>query len=300
VNRLGTVVIELLNPYITHLLILIMIYAVLALSLNFALGYAGMLNLGHVALFGVGAYTSALLTKAGVSFELSFLAAGLLAAVLAYFLASATNRLKGDYLALAALGFNFVVFSVLLNWTSLTRGPLGISKIPKPSLLGFAIADNTAYLALVSIFAIASSLVIYRIVKSPYGRLVQATRDDEISVRVLGKDSFKTKSKALAISGFFAGLCGSLFAHYISYIDPFTFGLNEIIFVLIIVILGGLASIKGSIAAAALLVLLPEALRFVALPATMTGPLRQVIYALILLAILLYRPRGFFGRVDLQ
>ncbi len=289
-----------ISAYLIHLLILVGIYVILASSLNVAIGYTGLLNLGHVAFFGIGAYTSALLVGAGVPYIVALLCAGLLASIFGYVLVYATGRLKGDYLALATLGFNFVIYSVLLNWTSLTRGPLGIPGISKPSFLGLQISSNFAYLLFVIVIGVISLFVLNKIVRSPFGRLLQATRDDEVGLRVLGKNTFKIKWKAMMISAFFAGIAGSLFAHYISYIDPSSFSLTEIILILTIVIVGGLASLKGSIVATFVIIIIPELLRFVALPSSIVGPARQVLYALILLGILLFRPRGLFGRIDLQ
>ncbi|MBC8501414.1 MAG: branched-chain amino acid ABC transporter permease [Nanoarchaeota archaeon] len=287
-------------PYLTHLLILIGIYVILTVSLNLALGYTGLLNLGHVAFFGIGAYTSALLTKAGVPFLLAFIIAGIFASIFGYLLVLATRKLKGDYLALATLGFSFVIYSLMLNWTGLTRGPLGIPGIEKPSFFGLTISSTYSYLIFVAVICILSVFVIYRIVKSPFGRLLEATRDDEMGLRVLGKNTFKLKYKAMMISAFFAGIAGSLFAHYITYIDPSYFTIPEIILLLSIVIVGGIASIKGSIVSTFVILLIPEALRFLALSSSILGPARQVIYAMILLGILLLRPRGIFGRVDLE
>ncbi|MBI2669436.1 branched-chain amino acid ABC transporter permease [Candidatus Woesearchaeota archaeon] len=285
--------------YWIHILILVGIYLILAVSLNLALGYTGLLNLGHVAFFGLGAYTSVLLTDAGVHFIVAFLAAGLVASLFGLGLVLITRKLKGDYLALATLSFHFVIYSLLLNWVSLTRGPLGIAGIAKPSFFGFSITSNTAYLFFVSSIALITIVIIYKIVSSPFGRLLQATRDDELGLRVLGKNTTKLKAKAMMLSAFFAGIAGSLFAHYITYIEPNSFTLTEIILVLTIVIVGGLASIKGTLAATFIIIAIPELLRFVAIPSAIVGPSRQILYALILLMILLYRPRGLFGRIDL-
>ncbi len=288
-----------LAPYMIHLLILIGIYIILAVSLNLALGFAGMLNLGHIALFGIGAYTSTLLTINGFPFIFSFIIAGLFSGLLGFLLVFATKKLKGDYYALATLGFAFVVYSLLLNLQNITRGPLGIPGIPKPSFFGFIINTNNKYLIFIIIITVISVLIINSIVKSSFGRLLQATRDDETALRVLGKNTTKLKYKAMAISAFFAGISGGLFAHYISFIDPATFYINELILVLTIVIVGGIASIKGSIIAPFVLVLIPETLRFLALPSSIVGAARQIIYAMILLIILMYKPRGLFGRIDL-
>ncbi|MEK6922508.1 MAG: branched-chain amino acid ABC transporter permease [Nanoarchaeota archaeon] len=289
-----------ISPYIIHLLILIGIYIILSVSLNLILGYTGLLNLGHIALFGIGAYASALLTMNGVPFVISFILAGLIAGVFGFLLVLATRKLKGDYYALATLGFGFVVYSLFLNLTGLTRGPLGIPGIPKPDLFGLIIKSNFSYLIFVFFIALIVVFVIYKIVKSPFGKLLEAMRDDEVGLRVLGKDTRKLKYKTMMISAFFAGIAGSLFAHYISFIDPSSFYISELIFVFTIVIVGGIASIKGSIIAPFVIVLIPETLRFLALPSSIIGPARQIIYALILLLILMYRPRGLFGRIDLE
>ena len=289
-----------LAPYLIHLLILIGIYVILAVSLNLALGYTGLLNLGHIAFFGIGAYTSALLTMHDVSFLIAFIAAGVIAGLFGFLLVLATGRLKGDYLALATLGFSFVITSVLLNWQSLTRGPLGIPGISKPSLFGLSISNNFSYLIFVLIITAIVVFVIYRIVNSGFGRLLEASRDDDIGLQVLGKNTFKLKWKAMVISAFFAGIAGSLFAHYITFIDPSSFALQDIILVFTIVIVGGIASLRGSIIGTVIIMLIPEMLRFLALPSSILGPARQIIYALILILILMYRPRGIYGRVDLE
>ena len=271
-----------------------------AIVLNLALGFTGLLNLGHIAFVGIGAYTSALLVMNGVPFLIAFVAAGGIAALFGYIIVRITDKLKGDYLALATLGFSFVVTSVLLNWTSLTRGPLGIPGIPRPSLFGFVLRSNELFLLFVLAVTAMSIYVIHKITSSPFGRLLQATRDDELGLRVLGKNTAAIKGKAMMLSAFFAGLAGSLLAHYISFIDPSSFSLQDIILVFTIVIVGGLASTKGSIVATFIIMLIPEALRFVSLPSTVIGPLRQILYAVILLGILLFRPRGLFGRIDLE
>lgn len=289
-----------IEAYLIHLLILIAIYVILAVSLNLALGYTGLLNLGHVAFFGIGAYTSALLVKAGTPFILAIIIAGIIAAIFGFILTYATRKLKHDYLALATLGFAYVIYSLLLNWTSLTRGPLGIAGIPKPCLGTWCITTNSSFLIFALIVCIISVAIITWIAKSSFGRLLQATRDDEIGLRVLGKDTFKLKCKSMMISAFFAGIAGSLFAHYISYIDPSSFILSEIILIFTIVIVGGIGSIKGSIVSTVLILIIPELLRFLNLPSTVIGPLRQVLYALILIIILLIRPKGLFGRIDIK
>jgi len=289
-----------ISAYIVHLLILVGIYVILTVSLDLALGHTGLLNMGHIAFFGIGAYTSALLTMAGLPYLASLASAGLLAGLVGLILMKATKRLKGDYFALATLAFNFVIYSFMLNWTSLTRGPLGIPGIPKPSFLGFSLSTNNMYLAFVFIIAVITVYIVNKITKSPFGRLLHATRDDEIGLRVLGKNTGKLKYKVMFVSAFFAGIAGSLFAHYITYIDPSSFALPEIILIFTIVIVGGIASLTGNVVSSFVILLIPEMLRFVNMPSSILGPMRQIIYALILLGILLYKPRGLFGKVDLE
>ncbi len=286
-------------PYLINLAIFIGIYIILAVSLNFALGFTGLINLGHIAFFGIGAYTSALLVGAGWSFLAAFLAAGIIASIAGFLLMWATRKLKGDYLALATLGFSFVVFSLFLNLDSVTRGARGITGIAKPAFFGVPVQTNAAFLLIVIIVVALTLWVLNRVTKSPFGRLMEATRDDELGARVLGKNTTKIKYKVMALSAFFAGLAGSLFAHYLSFIEPSSFYLQDIILVLTIVIVGGLASIQGTVLATILIFAINEIPRFFDLPTDVLGPVRQIIYAVLLIGILLFKPRGILGRVDI-
>jgi len=203
-------------------------------------------------------------------------------------------------LALATLGFSFVIYAIALNWVGLTRGPLGLPGIPKPEILGINFSSNLSFLILVLFINLLVYLLVRRIVNSPFGKAMQATRDDELAAKVLGKNTFKIKTISLMISAFFAGLAGSLYASYITFIDPSSFTLMQLIPIFCIVIIGGLASLKGTAIACVILVLLPEPLRFIGFPSSVVGPMRQIIYALLLLLILIYRPKGFYGQVELE
>ena len=289
-----------LSAFFIHIAVIIVIYAILAVSLNVAVGYTGLLNLGHIAFFGIGAYTSALLTKNDVPYILALLASGFLASLFGWLLSKITSRLKGDYLSLATLGFGFVVYAVMLNWSKLTRGPLGIAGIEKPNIFGWYLKGSGSYLIFASIIAAIVIFIIYKIIRSRYGRLLEAVRDDAIGAQALGKNIYKLKIQSLMISAFFAGIAGSLYAHYISYIDPSTFFISDIIIIFTIVIVGGLASLRGSVISAIIILGLPEMLRFVDLPSSMIGPMRQMMFAVILILILMFKPRGLFGKIDLE
>ena len=289
-----------ISAYFIHLAILIGIYIILAISLQLAIGFNGLLNLGHIAFFGIGAYTSALLGLNGVSFCFCLFAAGIMAMLFGFLLSIPTNKLKGDCLALATMGFTFVIYAILLNWTELTKGPLGLPGIPRPNLFGISFLNNFNFLILTLIITLISYFIIKRITESPFGKVLESIRDDELAARVLGKNSFKIKSVCLTISAFFAGIAGSLYASYITFIDPSSFTIMQLIPVLLIVIVGGLASLGGTILATIILILIPESLRFIGFPSSIVGPARQILYALILILILIYKPKGFFGKVKLE
>lgn len=279
--------------YIIQVAILIGIYSILTLSLNYAVGFTGLLNLGHVAFFGIGAYASALLAINGFPLWLSILCGAIVAMIAGMLLALPTTRLKGDYLALATLGFAFIMGSVARNWVDLTRGALGIPGIPKIA------HENNVILIVILTVAVISYLVFWRISKSRFGKTCEAVRDDELAAKMLGKDTFMHKVAALGISAFFAGIAGGLYAHVITFIDPTIFGIGDLILLFSMMIVGGLASVKGAAVGTIILFVIPESLRFVHLPSSVLGPMREIIFALILLLVLIYRPRGIFGKVDL-
>lgn len=285
-----------IEAYLLHLLVLIGIYIILAISLNFAMGVTGLLNIGHVAFYAIGAYTSALLTTGlGVPMWAGLIAGGLLAALSGILLSLPTRKLKGDYLALATLGFVIIVEAVLKNWASLTNGPMGVPGIPKPEIFGITLSSTLSYLVLVLIFVGITYVFLKHLTDSPYGRVLKAIRDDELVAKALGKNTPRFKMSALAISAFFAGIAGSLFAHYISFIDPTGFSVMESVLIISMIIVGGLGSIEGSILGTVIILLLPEPLRFLPLPSYAIGALRQILYASLLMLLLVIKPRGLLG-----
>jgi len=286
-------------PYITHLLILFLIYLILALSLQLALGYGGMLNFSLIAFYGIGAYASSILTLRGLDFVSSTIVGGLLSALLSLALSIPINKLKGDYFALATMGFSYVIYAVLVNWTSLTNGPLGILNIPRPLIFNIDFFNNDYYLALTTLTAFVILLIVGKIIYSPVGLLLTAIRDDELASKILGKNSFKIKSFAFFVSAFMAGIAGSLFAHYVTYIDPVSFAFSQFIPIIVMVMVGGLASLRGTVLAVFILVFFPELFRFIDMPASILGPVRQMIYAIMLLLILYFRPKGLLGKIEI-
>src|SRR3989304_3184385 len=283
--------------YLLHLLTLIVIYSVLGASLNLMVGYAGLLSLAHAVFYGIGAYTSALLaTKLGWSPFLGLGAAVVVATTIAALASALFLRFRDDYFILATLGLQIITHGILHNWVSLTNGPFGIYGIPRPKLAGSSFTSNVSYFVLTLAIAILILWALHRLVESPFGRTLRAIRDDEGPALILGKNVGRYKILASAAAGGMAALIGGLYAHYIRYIGPDSFTLGESIFIFTIVIIGGSGNWWGSILGAAILILLPEGLRFVGLPSAVAGPVQQMIFGLLLMGLMLYRPQGFVGR----
>lgn len=281
--------------FLFQLAALVAVYAVLAAALNLALGFGGILNLGHTAFFALGAYTSALLALGGMPWGFAATFGGLAAAAAGWGLASATGRLQGDYLALATLAFQYVIHTLINNLEPVTRGPVGIAGVPRPE----GLESPAAFAVLTLVWAGLVFFALRRLTASPWGRLLAAVREDAQLVRSLGRRPEAVKTTALMLSAFFTGTAGAFYAAYLGFINPATFGTEEVVLGLTLVMAGGVASLGGSAVAAAVLLLLPEALRFLPLPADARGALQQMLWCSALLLLLLFRPRGLFGRIDL-
>ncbi len=263
-------------------------------------GYTGLLSVAHAAFFGVGAYATAILgTQLGINFFFSVLIGILLSGVISFLIGVILSRLGGDYYVLGTVGFNFIVFSILLNWDSLTRGPLGIPGVLRPDFFGVAFTSNISFFILAVIFGVLLYLISRSIVNSSFGRALKAIREDESAIKVFGYNTLFYKLAIFMIAAGMASVAGSLFASYITFIDPTAFVVMESVFILAIVILGGFANLKGSILGALILVLLPELLRFVGLSPDIAAQARQAIYGTILIVLMLYRPQGLIGEYKL-
>lgn len=289
-----------MSAYIIHLLILVSIYAILALSLNLVMGYAGLLSLAHAAFFGIGAYAAAILTtRYNFNFFLAMLIGIIFAMLLAGLIGFVLSKFGGDYYTLGSLGFNFIVFAAMLNWQDLTSGPLGIPGIPRPSVFAFNFSDNFSFLLLTAICLLLIYWLCQKIVNSSFGRALKAIREDGEVLEIFGYNVRQYKLLVFIIGAGLAAIAGSLFAAYITYIDPSTFGSTESVLLWSIIIFGGLANLKGSLLGALFLILLPEALRFVGFPNEAAAQMRLLIYGLLLLILMLFRPQGLMGEYKL-
>jgi len=246
--------------YFIHVMGLAMIAAVAALGMQLLVGYSGQLSMGQAAFFGIGAYTSAILTKDyGVPFGVAFFASGLMAAISSLTLAPIT-RLRGVYLAVATLGFTIVVFLILLNEEWLTGGSFGLLAIPWPSIGPVSLNETGIYFLCLAVLVVVYAAFV-RLVDSRFGRALQAIMLDEDAARASGVNVTLYKSKCFVIAAMVTGFAGCLFAHHSRYLNPDDFTFWRSIEILIMVAVGGIGSMAGAIIGAFIVVLLPEYLR---------------------------------------
>jgi branched-chain amino acid transport system permease protein len=279
--------------YILHLLILICFYTLLSQSLNLSTGFTGLISLAHAGFYGIGAYTTAILsTQFGFSFWLSIPLAMLISGVIAFIVSLIALRTVEDYFIICTLGIQVILFSIMNNWMDLTRGPLGIPRIPSISFFEFGLDSKVSFLLLSLSFVAIVWFLLHNISKSGFGKTLAAISEDEIYSQSIGKNVYLSKTVSFTLSAMFAAIPGTLYAHYISYIDPTSFTITESIFILSIVIIGGLGNLTGSFLAAAFLVVLPEALRFLGIPDSVAANMRQIIYGLILVIIMMTGKNG--------
>lgn len=282
--------------YIIHNLIIISIFIPLALSLDLLVGRTGILSVTHAGMYGLGAYATAILTKTyGASFLMSVAIGILVTVCVSYVLSRVLSRLKGDYYTLGSFGANIILFSLFMNLTPLTGGPMGIFNIPQAVVFGIPITSTAAFFLVSLMFLCLMIIFMQMITTSRFGLIIQAIRDDALATEVFGYNIADFKTAVFVISAIIASISGSLYATYISFIDPTSFTLNESIFMLTMIIIGGLASKKGAIFGAVFIILLPEVLRFVGLPDSIAAQLRVAIYGVILMYLMYKKPTGVFG-----
>lgn len=277
--------------YILQTLTNAWLFGMLALSLTLIAGTIGQVSLGHAALLAIGGYTSALLAlDLGVPVGLAILAAGIVTSALGTLLASPSFRLRGHYVSIATLAIGEIVALTILNWESVTRGPIGVVAIPPLSLFGYDLADAASVYWLSFAVLILLALLQMRLLGSHLGRSFRAIRDDDVAARAYGLGLNRYKSLAFIFGGFAAGVSGALSAHLFSYINHETFNTQQSILALTIVILGGLGNVVGAIAGAVALVGLPEIFRIAA-------EYRILIYGVVLLLLVRFRPQGLMGTI---
>ena len=280
------------QSYFIHIVALAMIAAISALGMQLLIGYSGQLSMGQAAFFGIGAYTSGLLTKEyGVPFLLAFVASGLTAAISSLILAPIT-RLRGIYLAVATLGFTIIVHLILLNEEWLTGGSFGLLGIPWPSIGPIELEGETRVYYLVLVVLVGVYVAFYRLVHSRFGRALQAIMLDEDAAQSCGINVTLYKSKCFVVSAMVTGFAGCLFAHHSRYLNPNDFTFWRSIEILIMAVVGGMGSLPGAIIGAFIVVLMPEYLRAF-------DQWRLVIYGGLLIVFMGFGKNGIVGLITL-
>lgn len=277
------------HDYLIDIAVLSGIYIILAQGLNIVVGFTGLLNLGFVAFYAIGAYSYALLnTKLGMGFWASLPLSVMLVTLSGFILAIPALRLRGDYLAIVTLGFGEIVRLILNNWDSFTKGPNGIGGIEPPHIFGMQISRLGHFYYFIIIFVLFAVFIIRRVAASRIGRAWIAIREDEIASSSIGINTTAYKLYSFAFGAFWAGLAGVLFAAKMQFVSPESFTFMESVLVLCMVILGGLGSIPGVILGAIILVMLPEMLREVQL-------YRMLALGSGLVMLMIFRPQGLMG-----
>ena len=282
--------------YLLHIGVMLGIYGMLALSANLLIGFGGLLTMAQAAFYGLGAYAYALLSlKFGLPFLVTLPAAIALCAIVGWIFGHAALRFRNEAFVLATIGFQMIVYVTLYNWTDLTRGPYGISGIPRPSFFGIGIESVPAFfLFTLVLFALVLGfmLLVYR---SPFALALKALRDDEAAAQTLAIYPKGQYIRAMVLSAAVAAVPGVCFASYITYIDPTSFTLTESIFVACILLVGGSGNITGPLCGVAFMIILPELLRFVGLPDAVAANLREILYGVMLIVLMYVKPKGLGG-----
>lgn len=296
-----------MENYLFHLIIMIGIYAILAYSLNLVTGFGGLIAFCHAAFYGIGAYAFTLasmgesrlvgevLLHGNLPFAAALLVGAGVSGLSAWLIGLVALRFRGDFFVFATLGFQMIVFSVLYNWTELARGAFGIFGISRPELFGWSVRVPWEYVLLVGLVNAVVIPLLFVIYHSPFGLSLMALRDNERAAESLGISAARQHISALVVAGTCAGLAGGLYASYVTYIDPTSFGLNESIFLVSLLLLGGSGNRVGPIIGAMVMILLPEVLRFIGLPTAFAANLREIIYGLALIILMYARPKGLAG-----
>jgi len=288
--------------YILNLLILVSISGILAGSLNFIIGYAGIYSMAHAAFFGIAAYTGALVAlHVSTSLLVAIPLAMLLCALLSLVISLPSLRVRGEYFVVASLGLQMIAFTVFSEWKSVTGGLGGITGIPIATLFGFPLRSLEAFLA-VSLGCLAFvTAVIYLLARTSFGRNLKAIRDNEVAAAAFGKNPTAIKTIAVAISSALCGIAGVLYAFHVSFVNPETFTVDQSVLIMAMIIIGGTGTVFGPILGALIIHLLPAGLTYLTfLPARELASLQQIIYGAAMVLLMIYRPSGLIGRANIK
>ncbi|MEJ5285179.1 MAG: branched-chain amino acid ABC transporter permease [Brevinematales bacterium] len=288
-----------MSNFVFLLIIYIGIYSILALSQNLITGFTGLLSICQAGFFAIGVYTTAIyLVNTNGSFFLALLLSAIFSLMAGLLIGLPSLKLRGDYLAIATLGFGEIVKNVIINWDKLTRGPLGINNIPPLKIASFVFTNSNKlfYAIFIWIFVLIFYLFLERLIKSRFGRALEAIREDEIAASSMGINTTLYKVSAFSLSAFIAGIAGSLWAIYHQSVSPQSFDFLMSVMILCMVVLGGMGNNFSSIIGAALIVTTSELPRLLGFSSIIPPQTNQIIFGLLLILMMIYRPEGILKR----
>jgi len=288
--------------YILNLLILVSISGILAGSLNFIIGYAGIYSMAHAAFFGVSAYTAALIAmNLSTSLLVAIPAAMAICAALSLVISLPSLRVRGEYFVVASLGLQQIAFTVFSEWKDVTGGLGGITGVPVATLFGYKLRSLGSMLAVSLVCLALVTLVIYVLVRTSFGRNLKAIRDNEVAASAFGKNATAIKTIAVAISSALCGIAGVLYAFHVSFVNPESFTVDASVLIMAMIIIGGTGTVFGPILGALIIHLLPAGLTYLTfLPARELASLQQIIYGAAMVLLMIYRPSGLIGRSNVK
>ncbi|QQR83267.1 branched-chain amino acid ABC transporter permease [Candidatus Peregrinibacteria bacterium] len=279
--------------FILQVLIIIGIHSILTMSLNYVAGFTGLMSINHAAFYGMGAYATAILsTQYDWNFFLTIPVGIVIAGIVAWLVSFPMLKMKEDSFVLVSLGFAIIMFNIMQNWTDLTKGPLGIKGVQAPMLGDFSFFAKPLFLVLVIVAAALTYWFLNRILKTPYGTILKGARENETVARVNGHNVVSYQRSAFVVGAIFAAIAGAFIASFISFVNPKAFELIISVYLLIMIILGGMASLPGSILGAFIMLTSLEVLRF----AGVSAEWQQILYGFILIVIMFFRPQGILGK----
>lgn len=293
--------------YLLHFVIYLDVFVIVALSLNLVVGYCGQLTVAHASYFAVGCYAYGLgCMRLGVGALPSMLLGVVVAAVLSLAVSLPSWRFKGDFFVMASLAVQSLVHGAMVNWwdgssevgtlANLTNGPHGLAGVPRPSIFGVDLDTVGAVAVFATVVTGLCAALCWVLTRSPWGRLLQAMRDDELALRGLGKNIRLVKLEAFALACGMAAVAGAVYASYIGFVEPGSGSLDQSILMLCMVIVGGVGNFRGPIVGALILLAIPEALRFTHIPTSAGADVRLLLYGVLLVAMMHFRPQGIAGK----
>ncbi len=283
--------------FLLSYIIIAEIYALAAMSTNLLIGVTGIFSIAQGAIFGIGAYVVALATLSNtLPFPLAVLFAMVICSLVNVAMALPSLRVSGDYFVVTSLGMQFVLTAVFTNLPGITGGASGLPGVPPPSFFGFELADTQTFVPLSTILLLAGMACYWLVMRSPFGALINAIREDESAVSAAGKNVLMTKVGVAALSGVYVGVAGGLYASFLSFIDPSACDIAASFLLLTMFVVGGARTLAGCLVGPALLMALPQILAVMPIPSSAAGPLRQIIYGALLITFMLFRPQGIAGQ----